>query len=82
MKGLPLANIILSPTIENASSGVHSAVRRGRKQKERKKKHFISDILSTKAKGMTTEVLPFFVGFDMAKIAGLVEVDPLKASNT
>lgn len=25
LKGLPLANMILSPTIENASSGVHSA---------------------------------------------------------
>jgi hypothetical protein len=25
---------------------------------------------------------PFFVGFDIAKMAGLVDVEPLRASNT
>nr|AFK36131.1 unknown [Lotus japonicus] len=49
LNGLPLANMVFSPTMENASSGVHSA---------------------------------FFVGFDIANIAGLVDVEFLSASNT
>jgi hypothetical protein len=44
LNGLPLAKIILSPTMENASSGVHSAVQhreeKGRESKtERKNMH-------------------------------------------
>ena len=33
LNGLPLANIILSPTMENASSGVHSAVEEEKPEK-------------------------------------------------
>jgi hypothetical protein len=28
------------------------------------------------------QFIPFFVGFDMANMAGLVDVEPLRASNT
>lgn len=60
--------------MENASSGVHSAA------KESKEK--LWKYVKVKFVKLYELHVPFFVGFDIANIAGLVEVEPLRASNT
>ena len=75
VNGLPLAKIILSPTMENASSGVHSAA-----MDEYKNTYKYSYVYVRLVYVISS--VPLVVGFDIANIAGLVEVDPLSASNT
>lgn len=63
--------------MENACSGVHSAVIEGIKPNE-------CQVGKTSlCSGLHLQVYrPFFVGLDIAKIAGLVEVESLRASKT
>lgn len=68
--------------MENASSGVHSAVVLNTSNcyiSSEKYSQIHTNHISMKTKG---DNLPFFVGFDIAKIAGLVEVEPFMASKT
>lgn len=37
---------------------------------------------SSTLRNKNERTIPFFVGFDIANMAGLVDVDPLRASNT
>ena len=109
MKGLPLANIMWSPTMENASSGVHSAIHG--KEEQGKHKNLTPKMKSIRKALKRTPLsflvgkewdsiaelrmqrikkyekyersnIPFFVGFDIAKIAGRVDVEEFIASKT
>lgn len=72
---------MLSPTIEKASSGVHSAVTNKKGKKDHGKSQYKYGWLKFCRQNIL-KILPFLVGFDIAKIAGLAEVEPLRASNT
>lgn len=65
---------MFSPTMEKASSGVHSA------EGESKKACELSGFTYLSLKMIC--IVPFFVGFDIANMAGLVDVEPFIASNT
>jgi len=70
--------------MEKASAGVHSAISRKNTSYHKLQKKIINTNKHQPSNENNESQfhIPFFVGFDIAKIAGLVEEESLRASKT